>query len=227
MQYARQDSAQYFDAAQNAQLVADAESYYRAMYFGSHESWNLRDQHMFKTLQNILAQPGPNRKAVVWAHNSHIGDARFTDMGKERGELNIGQLCRQIYGGDAALIGFGTHTGTVAAATDWDRPMEVKEVRPSHPDSYEAWCHQVGIERFLLDLRAGQNDDLRCVMSKPRLERYIGVIYRPETERWSHYSYATLPEQYDAFLWFDETHAVTPLSTPVTAGEDETYPFGL
>ena len=225
--YSQQDRAQFFDAAQNARLVADAERYYRAMYLGAEESWNQRDQHMFNTLQNILDEPGPQRKAVVWAHNSHIGDARFTDMGQARGELNIGQLCRQAYGRDASLIGFGTHTGTVAAATDWDGPMQVKAVRPSHPGSYEAWCHQVGVERFLFDLRAGRHDDLRQVMSQPRLERYIGVIYRPETERWSHYGYATLPDQYDAFVWFDETHAVTPLPTTVTAGEDETYPFGL
>jgi len=227
LQYARQDSAQFFDAAQNARLVADAESYYRAMYLGSNLSWNQRDQHMFDTLQNILAQPGSDRKAVVWAHNSHIGDARFTDMGRERGELNIGQLCRQAYGRDACLIGFGTHTGTVAAATDWDGPMEVKTVRPSLPGSYEALCHQLGDERLLLDLRAGQHDALRSVMAEPRLERYIGVIYRPETERWSHYGFATLPDQYDAFAWFNETHAVTPLPTSVTPGEDETYPFGL
>jgi erythromycin esterase-like protein len=227
LQYAQQDSVQFFDAAQNARLVADAESYYRAMYFGANESWNQRDQHMFETLRNILAQPGQARKAVVWAHNSHIGDARFTDMGQERGELNIGQLCRQAYGQQASLIGFGTHTGTVAAATDWDGPMEVKTVRPSLPDSYEALCHDVGVERFLLDLRNGQRDDLRRVLQPPRLERYIGVIYRPETERWSHYSHASLPDQYDAFVWFDETHAVKSLPTTVTAGEGETYPFGL
>jgi len=227
LQYAGQDRARFFDATQNARLVADAESYYRAMYFGAEESWNQRDLHMFNTLQNILAQPGPMQKAVVWAHNSHIGDARYTDMGQVRGELNIGQLCRETYGRDAALIGFGTHTGTVAAATDWDGPMQVKAVRPSRTDSYEAWCHQVGRERFLFDLRAGQNDDLRRIMAQPRLERYIGVVYRPETERQSHYGYAALADQYDAFVWFDETHAVTPLPTQVSGGEDETYPFGL
>ncbi|NEU14916.1 erythromycin esterase family protein [Methylobacterium sp. BTF04] len=227
LEYAKSDSSQFFDAAQNARLVADAEVYYRAMYFGSSLSWNQRDQHMFQTLQNILARPGPVRKAVIWAHNSHIGDARFTDMGKQRGELNIGQLCRQAYGRDAALIGFGTHSGTVAAATDWDGAMEIKTVRPSHPDSYEALCHEVGVERFMLDLRTGRHDDLRHALAQPRLERYIGVIYRPETERGSHYAFATLPEQYDAFVWFDETTAVTPLPTTITAGEDETYPFGL
>lgn len=227
LQYAKRDGAEFFDAMQNARLVANAERYYRAMYYGAHESWNQRDQHMFNTLQNILAWAGPKTKAVVWAHNSHIGDARFTDMGMERGELNIGQLCRQAYGNDATLIGFGTHTGTVAAASEWDAPMEIKAVRPSRPDSYEALCHNVGSDRFLLDLRAGQHDDLRRVMADPRLERYIGVVYRPETERWSHYTYASLPDQYDAFVWFDKTSAVIPLPTQVATGEDETYPFGL
>ena len=226
-QYAEADTGRFFDAAQNARLVADAERYYRAMYFGAAVSWNERDRHMFETLQNILAEAGPASKAIVWAHNSHIGDARFTDMGRERGELNIGQLCRESYGDAAALIGFGTNAGTVAAASDWDGPLEVKTVRQSRPDSYEALCHGVGVERFLLDLRAGQHDNLRRMLATPRLERYIGVIYRPETERWSHYSLATLPDQYDAFAWFDETHAVTPLPTMITAGEDETYPFGL
>ena len=227
LHYAEKDGAEFFDAMENAHLVADAERYYRAMYYGAHESWNQRDQHMFNTLQNILAWAGSRAKAVVWAHNSHVGDARFTDMGMERNELNIGQLCRQAYGEDTALIGFGTHTGTVAAASEWDAPMEIKTVRPSRSDSYEALCHEVGTDRFLLDLRAGRHDDLRRAMADPRLERYIGVVYRPETERWSHYSYASLPDQYDAFVWFDKTSAVIPLPTQVAAGEDETYPFGL
>ena len=148
-------------------------------------------------------------------------------MGSERGELNVGQLCRQAWGGDTALIGFGTHSGTVAAASEWDGPMEVKTVRPSRPDSYEALFHESGHARALLDMRGSLEPDLRQALSDPRLERYIGVIYRPETERWSHYSRASLPDQYDAFVWFDETRAVTPLPTRTTAGEDETYPFGL
>lgn len=227
LRYAQHDGERFFDAAQNARLVADAERYYRAMYYGARESWNLRDRHMFETLQNILTQAGPDSKVVVWAHNSHIGDARFTEMGRERGELNIGQLCREGYGRDAVLIGLGTHAGTVAAASEWDAPMEIKTVLPSRPDSYEALCHQAGLERFLLDLRPGQHDDLRREWADPRLERYIGVIYRPDTERWSHYSYATLAQQYDAFVWFDTTRAVIPLPGKVSAGEDETYPFGL
>jgi len=227
LQYCRQDGDQFLDAAQNARLVADAERYYRLMYYGSAESWNLRDRHMFDTLEHVLEHQGLAAKAVVWAHNSHIGDARFTDMGHERGELNIGQLCRERFGHDAMLIGMGTDSGTVAAASEWDAPMEIKTVRPSRTDSHEALCHMTGHERFLLDLRQGYRDAAREVLSAPRLERYIGVIYRPETERWSHYAHATLCDQYDAFLWFDKTTAVTPLPSRVRAGDDETYPFGL
>ncbi|MCT4371085.1 erythromycin esterase family protein [Yangia mangrovi] len=227
LHYVARDGDAFFDAVQNARLVANAERYYRVMYYGSHESWNLRDRHMFDTLKRVLERGGPDAKAVVWAHNSHIGDARFTDMGSARGELNIGQICREEFGREAVLIGFGTHSGTVAAASEWDAPMEVKAVRPSRPDSYEALCHAVGEPRFLLDMGREMDPALRRALRDPRLERYIGVIYRPETERWSHYSHATLPDQYDAFVWFDETRAVTPVPTRVIAGEDETYPFGL
>ena len=225
--YADHDGETFFDAAQNARLVADAERYYRVMYYGAHESWNLRDRHMFETLERILAMRGPASKAVVWAHNSHIGDARYTEMGVSRRELNIGQLCRERFGRSVALIGFGTHSGTVMAASNWDDPAEVKTVRASRPDSYEALCHDTGVNRFMIDLRPGRNEPLRSDLSEPRLERYIGVVYRPDTERMSHYSHACLPEQYDGFAWFDETRAVTPLPARIRAGEDETYPFGL
>ena len=223
---------EWLDAAANARLVKDAEAYYRVMYQGSAASWNLRDQHMFDTLNMILDAKGPNSKAIVLAHNSHIGDARFTDMGMNRGELNIGQLVKEKWGERARLIGFGTHTGTVAAADDWDEPMKIKRVRPSLADSHERMAHESGVERFLLDLREGEvGRDLREALSEPRLERFIGVIYRPETERWSHYSEAILPRQFDAYVWFDETRAVTPLPGEARPGEhrevDETYPFGL
>ena len=221
------DGEAFLDASQNARLVQNAEAYYRAMYFGAAESWNLRDRHMFETLENILASRGEDAKAVVWAHNSHIGDATFTEMGVVREELNIGQLCRERFGKNAALIGFGTHTGTVAAATDWDGPMEVKPVNPSRPDSYERLAHDAGVPRYLLDLREAQHDGLRHRLLKPRLERFIGVIYRPETERLSHYSECSLPRQFDAYVWFDETTAVTPLPTEQRPGAEETYPFGL
>ncbi|HUQ13224.1 MAG TPA: protein-L-isoaspartate(D-aspartate) O-methyltransferase [Novosphingobium sp.] len=220
------------DAAMNARLVASAEKYYRVMYYGGAESWNLRDAHMAETLEHLLAAKGPQAKALVWAHNSHIGDARATDMGNARGEHNIGQLAREKWGDDVALIGFGTHAGTVAAATDWDGEMEVKRVLPSRRDSYErqfheASGHDAGFAAVLLDL--GRADPaLRRRLAEPLLERFIGVIYRPETERWSHYSEAVLPDQFDAYVWFDETRAVTPLGDlHPHGGSPETWPFGL
>ncbi|MDX3911637.1 MAG: protein-L-isoaspartate(D-aspartate) O-methyltransferase [Sphingobium sp.] len=226
LDYAKDDGDAFLDAAQNARLIASAERYYRIMYYGGAESWNLRDTHMFETLQNLLDAKGPDAKAIVWAHNSHVGDARHTDMGVSRDELNIGQLCREAYGRDAALIGFGTHTGTVAAATNWDGDMEVKRVNPSRSDSYERQFHDSGKARFLLDMSPGAHEALRRRLSEPRLERFIGVIYRPDTELWSHYSQAVLPEQFDAFVWFDETRAVTPLGPEDHQGVPETYPFG-
>jgi putative phosphoribosyl transferase len=227
LDYAQHDGERFFDAAQNARVVADAERYYRAMYYGANESWNLRDRHMFETLDHILALRGPTSKAVVWAHNSHIGDARFTDMGAERGELNIGQLCRERFGREAALIGLGTHDGTVLAASNWDEPGEVKSVRPSRADSCEALCHDTGLQRFLVDLRPGRNEAVRRDLRTPRLQRYIGVVYRPQTELQSHYARSALAEQYDGYVWFDRTSALTPLSAAVETPEDETYPFGV
>ena len=227
MEYAALDGEEWLDAAANARLIRNAEEYYRVMYHGAAESWNLRDTHMFETLCQLLEAKGPQSKAVVWAHNSHIGNAAYTEMGRERDELNVGQLVKERFGEQARLIGFGTHTGTVAAATDWDGEMEVKTVRPSLPGSYERLCHDSGASRFLLDLRQGKHDALREALMEARLERFIGVIYRPETERWSHYSEASLPMQFDAWVWFDETEAVTPLPGEQQPGEDETYPFGL
>jgi erythromycin esterase-like protein len=223
---------EWLDAAANARLVKDAEAYYRVMYYGSAESWNLRDTHMFDTLNQILDAKGAGAKAIVWAHNSHIGNAAFTDMGMHRDELNIGQLAKDRFGDEARLIGFGTHQGTVAAADDWDAPMKVKPVNPSLPESHERKSHETGVPRFLLDLREGEADArLRAELMEPRLERFIGVIYRPDTERWSHYSEAILPRQFDAWVWFDETKAVTPLPGEQRPGEhvreEETYPFGL
>ncbi len=219
---------EWLDAAANARLVKNAEAYYRVMYHGAAESWNLRDTHMFETLVQLLDAKGPSSKAIVWAHNSHIGNAAHTDMGQVRGELNIGQLVKERLEGQARLIGFGTHRGTVAAADDWDEPMKVKAVNPSLPESYERVSHDSGLPRFLLDLRAEEiGRDIKEALAEPRLQRFIGVIYRPETERWSHYSECILPRQYDAWVWFDETKAVTPLPGEQRPGEDETYPFGL
>jgi erythromycin esterase-like protein len=209
----------------------DAENYYKAMYYARASSWNLRDTHMFQTLVRILKHRGPDAKAIVWAHNSHLGDARATGMGRARGELNLGQLCREAWGDDVRNIGCSTYTGTVAAADEWDGDMRVKRVRPGMKGSYEELMHRAGEERFLLDLRAGRCDArLRAVLMEPKLERFIGVLYLPETERQSHYSGAVLPEQFDGWVWFDETKAVRAFEThqPQTPVEmDETWPFGL
>jgi protein-L-isoaspartate(D-aspartate) O-methyltransferase len=226
LEYAAPDEEGFLDAAQNARLVASAERYYRIMYYGGAESWNLRDTHMFETLEHLLKARGSNSKAVVWAHNSHIGDARHTEMGAVRDELNIGQLCRERFATDAALIGFGTHTGTVAAASDWDADMEIKRVRPAHHDSYERQCHDSGVRRFLLDF--SKDPAVRRRLVEQRLERFIGVIYRPDTELLSHYAEASLSKQFDAFVWFDETSAVIPLGPEhAKPGVPDTYPFGV
>jgi protein-L-isoaspartate(D-aspartate) O-methyltransferase len=219
LDYARADGDRFFDATSNAHLVAAAEEYYRVMYYGGPASWNLRDQHMFDTLERLLAFRGRNAKAVVWAHNSHVGDARATEMGAARGEHNIGQLCRQALGDAAFSIGFGTHAGTVAAATDWDGPMQIKKVRPSHPSSYERLCHDADVPAFLLSLRYPARDAVRDELASPRLERAIGVIYRPETELQSHYFQAALPWQFDAYVWFDETRAVLALEAEAARAE--------
>ena len=218
----------YFDAVQNARIVRAAEHYYRIMYEGSTESWNLRDRHMFDTLQAVLARRGEGAKAVVWAHNSHIGNAAATAMGWQ-GEFNIGELCRTAYRDEAVLIGFGTDRGTVAAASDWDSPMEIKTVRPSRPDSHERVFRNAGVARSLTDWRPHDRAELREILAKPRLERAIGVVYRPETELYSHYFEAVLSEQFDAFVWFEETKAVTALDAGHRRPQDapETYPFGL
>lgn len=220
------DDGESFGAAMNARLIASAEQYYRIMYYGGAESWNLRDSHMADTLAHLIEARGPNAKAVVWAHNSHIGDARATEMGAVRGEHNIGQLARERWGEEVALIGFGTHAGTVSAATDWDGEREVKRVLPSRRDSFERLCHDSGVERFVLDLIG--DAVLAKRLGEPLLQRFIGVIYRPETERWSHYSECVPPAQFDAYVWFDSTRALEPLEGhEAHAGAPETFPFGL
>lgn len=224
LDYAAQDGERFLDAAQNARIVRAAEEYYRIMYRGSRESWNLRDRHMFDTLQRLLASR-PRARAIVWAHNSHVGNAAATSMGWE-GEFNIGELCRTAHGNDMVAIGFSTDRGTVAAASDWDSPMEIKQVRPARPDSYEHLFCQAGHARALFDWR-GSREGLRELLAEPRLERAIGVVYRPETELLSHYFRAVLSEQFDAMVWFETSEAVTPLAAGNPAGTPETYPFGL
>lgn len=226
MTYTHQDGERFMDALQNARLIANAERYYRSMYSGYSDSWNLRDQHMFDTLDTLLSHGGKGTRAVVWEHNSHIGDASATDM-HARGQHNVGQLCREAYGGDAYLIGFGTHSGTVAAATDWDDPMEVKQVQPSLKGSWERIFHDTYIPAFTLPLRHVPSPELDKRLHGTCLERAIGVIYRPETERASHYFKACLAAQFDEYVWIDQTQAVTPLSSETLEGVPETYPFGL
>src|SRR6266513_1450158 len=199
-----------FFAEQNARLVKNAEQYYRSMFRGRASSWNLRDRHMVETIEALVAHFNGSRqpKAIVWAHNSHLGDARATEMG-ERGEVNVGQLIRERFPKDAVLIGFTTYHGTVTAASDWGARAERKRVRPALRESYEELFHKVTLPQFWINLRGVRKEvDL---LRKPRLERAIGVIYRPETERLSHYFEARLLEQFDAVIHFDETRAVEPL----------------
>ncbi len=219
---------EYFFAEQNARLVRDAEEYYQQMYRAEVSSWNLRDRHMAGTLDALvehLDSQLPRAKVVVWEHNSHVGDARATDMGA-RGELNVGQLARQRYGRECMLVGLTTFDGTVTAASDWGGPTERKRVRPSLAGSHEALLHETGLPRFWLDTA---HPNVRDVLSRTRLERAIGVIYRPQTERGSHYFDARLAEQFDVVIHLDHTRALEPLerTSRWDDGEPpETYPTG-
>jgi protein-L-isoaspartate(D-aspartate) O-methyltransferase len=226
LEYAVHDGERFLDAAQNARLVANAERYYRVMYSGQADSWNLRDRHMFDTLDMLLKFHGPDARAVVWEHNSHVGNAAATEMGA-RGEFNVGQLCRERFGKEAFLLGFGTDHGSVAAARDWDAPMQVMAVRPSHAESYERLFHEAGVPALLLPLGPAARPEVRDELRPPRLERAIGVVYRPETELQSHYFQAVLPVQFDEYVWFDETQAVRALPAPAREGVPDTYPFGV
>ncbi|CEJ45880.1 erythromycin esterase family protein [Umezakia ovalisporum] len=233
-EYVQQDGRvkadEFFYAEQNARLVKNAEHYYRSMFQGRVSSWNIRDQHMAETLDELVAhldQQGQQTKVVVWEHNSHLGDARATDMGSV-GEVNVGQLLKERYGNDAVNIGFTTYTGTVTAVSNWGETAQLKQVRSALPGSYEALFHETERPQFLLNLR----DENRAIVGlrQPRLERAIGVIYRPETERISHYFYACLPEQFDAVIHMDDTKGVQPLDrVPTWEMRDapETFPSGL
>jgi len=224
LRYLEHDGYRFFDAVQNARLVADAERYYRAMYYSGNESWNLRDQHMFETLERVLGCIGPTSKAVVWEHNSHLGDAASTDMGAG-GQTNVGRLCREAYGSAAYLVGQATDHGTVAAASNWDEPVTFMQVRPSHPRSYEYLCHESRVEAFFLPLREPRKPDLREELAASRLERAIGVVYRPDTELASHYFHACLPQQFDELIWFDRSEAVHPVSASESRKFGPEHPF--
>lgn len=233
-EYARRDGRvaadDYFYAEQNARLVKNAEEYYRTMFRGRVSSWNLRDRHMAETLHALLVhfeQQSRPPKVVLWAHNSHLGDARATDM-SNAGEYNVGQLVRERYGRDAVSIGFSTYTGTVTAASTWGGPAERKRVRPALSESYESLFHDASEGRFMLNLR--EPGPAKTSLRREMLERAIGVIYLPETERISHYFHARLSDQFDAVLHFDETRAVEPLERTIKweAGEvPETFPSGM
>ena len=221
----------YFCAEQNALIVRDAEQYYRTMFRREHSSWNQRDTHMMESLvalaDHLRKQRAP-AKVIVWAHNSHLGDARATQM-SERGELNLGQLVRERFGNQCVNIGFTTYAGTVTAASEWDGPAERKTVRPGLPGSYEKLFHEVQHPRFWLEFRK-HPEVAAQLRAEEALERAIGVIYRPETERLSHYFHARLPDQFDAVLRFDHTRAVEPLerSGEWQSGEvEETFPSGI
>jgi len=220
----------FFFAEQNARLVKNAEEYYRTMYRSDVSSWNLRDLHMMETLialENHLSEPSSKAKIVVWEHNSHLGDASATEMGR-RGEWNVGQLVRHRYGRESVLVGFTTYEGSVTAATDWGGPAERKRVRPALSGSYENLFHNTGLDRFLLLMPYGSS--IKTAMKAPLLERAVGVIYRPETERQSHYFYASLSNQFDAVIHVDETRAVEPLERTVEWEDGEvfeTFPSGV
>jgi erythromycin esterase-like protein len=231
-EYSQKDGSPdaFFHAQQNARLVKNAEEYYRTMFRGRVSSWNLRDSHMAETLEALaqhLSKDGQPAKIVVWEHNSHIGDARATEVG-ELGEWNVGELARKAYDGQTRLIGFSTYEGYVTAASEWDGPAEHKRVRPGMPGSYEELLHKTGIERFLLPLR-GDNPAREALMQR-RLERAIGVIYLPRTERQSHYFSAQMAVQFDAVIHIDRTTAVTPLDPGGgwhSEEPPETYPEGF
>ena len=219
-----QDRQRYFSAVQNARMVRNGERYYRTMYYDNNNSWNQRDQNMFESLLAILNYRGQSSKAVVWAHNSHIGDARATDM-SARGEFNLGQRVRETFSDSSYLIGFGTDHGTVAAASEWGGAMQVMRVQPSQDDSYERLCHDAKVDNFLLPLRNPVQDITRKKLLVKRLQRAIGTTYDPEAELKKHYSYASLPHQFDEYIWFDETQAVKPLTRETVKGVADTFPF--
>jgi protein-L-isoaspartate(D-aspartate) O-methyltransferase len=223
--YIARESELWFDRGRNARLLANAERYYRALFYGAAESWNLREQHMFESLRGLRACL-PGVKVVVWEHNAHVGDASATEMGG-RGEHNIGQMCRQILGEGAYSIGFGTHHGTVAAADEWGERMRVVNLRPAFADSYERLFHDSALPALLLPLKHAARDALRSELEVPRLQRAIGFVYRPESEIESHYFQASLSRQFDEYVWFDETRAVRPLEGSGLGSSRLAHPLGV
>jgi len=223
------DPESRFGAEQNALVVRDAERYYRAMVRGGASSWNVRDRHMIETLERLLHHHGPDARAIVWEHNTHVGDARFTDMARH-GMVNVGQLARERRGeGDVVLVGFGSHRGTVVAGAGWGAPMEVMEVPPAREGSWEDVLHCAGEEdRLLVFPGAGEDPEREARLFEPRDHRAIGVVYDPAHERYGNYVPTVLPRRYDAFVFLDQTRALHPLGVPPRdSGEPpETFPSG-
>jgi len=225
--HGRHDGDRYFDAVCNARVLAAAERYYRVLYYGSVEAWGLRDQHLFDTLQALLHAGGSTSRAVVWAHNAQVGDSAGTELA-EHGAANLGHLCRKAFGDKVYRVGLGTHHGSVLAARGWDEPVERMRLRPSIPGSYERLFHDSGLPAFTLPLRAPRHPALRSELVPAQLERAIGVVYRPQSELMSHYFEASLPEQFDEYVWFDESRALSPLTDVPSVDEvPDTWPFGV
>lgn len=223
--YERDGREDFFTAEQNALVVQNAEAYYRTMVRGDEESWNIRDRHMVLTLERLMHFHGPQARAIVWEHNSHIGDARATDMA-ESGTINVGQLVREQFGDQGVvLVGFGSYRGSVIAGDEWNAPMKRMRVPPARPGSWEDLLHRAGDNDKLLLFQGNESPKMR----EPRGHRAIGVVYHPEFEQYGNYVPTTLPARYDAFLYLDVTHALHPLQMSVAIDEEvpETYPSGV
>jgi erythromycin esterase-like protein len=223
--YCADGREELFFAEQNAFVVKNAEAYYRSMVRGGPESWNIRDRHMTETLERLMRHHGPDAKAIVWEHNTHIGDARYTDMSAE-GMSNVGQLVRQRHAQEGVfLVGFGSYRGTVIAAKDWEAPMERMRVPPAREGSWEDVLHRAGAGNKLIWLEECRQDELFNV---PRGHRAIGVVYHPEYEHLGNYVPTVLPRRYDAFCYIDHSEALHPLHLhPALQKIPETFPWGV
>jgi len=223
----------WFNAEQNALVARDAERYYRTMVRGGPTSWNVRDHHMVDTLNRLMDHHGRTAKAIVWEHNTHVGDARFTDM-RRAGMVNVGQLVREGHGerpderDGVVLVGFGSYRGTVIAGDEWGAPMRRMRVPEGRQGSWEDILHRAhaGNQLHLFD---GSDDGGIAGLDHPLEHRAIGVVYDPAAERWGNYVPTIVPRRYDAFLYVDQTKALDPLHMPVHVGGDEpeTYPTGM
>jgi erythromycin esterase len=227
-EYKQDGREAYFNAEQNALVARNAELYYRTMVRGGPASWNIRDTHMVETLERLMTNHDPHARAIIWEHNTHIGDARYTDMATH-GMINVGQLVRDRHDHEGVvLVGFGTHRGTVIAAEEWGAPMERMRVPDARAGSWEDVCHRENADDKLM-IFDGEADGGVPGLEPPRDHRAIGVVYDPRNERWGNYVPSVLPRRYDAFIYIDQTQAVDPLHMPVRVGDEvpETFPTGM